>query len=107
MSVQTVTGAYLQANKAVYEGFMEERQTVDEYVQSNIDLPRVEIEHQGIDALYNAILGPAGISLEITYLNRSPADVLQPIVFKPESSESGDDQSIFMSSTIRLLYTLP
>ena len=97
----------MQANKALYEGFLDEGQTIDEYVKYKIDLPSVEIEHQGIDALYDTLLGPAGISLEITYLTERNDNILKPIEWKPKGSLDDDQLSWLTSATIRLLYSLP
>ena len=86
---------------------MEESQPIEEYVNSKINLPHVEIEHPGIDALYRAVLGPAGISLEITTLNQGTGDVTKPLVWTPDGLLREDHPSLLISSTIRLLYTLP
>ena len=83
----------MQFNAAQYEPFLET--TVQEYRSSRIDAHAQEIEQVGLQALTDGVIAPAGIALEVLYLDRSQGDQVTPHSFVPNSRGW---------PTIRLLY---
>lgn len=77
-------------------------ETIQQYCERHIDPFRVEMEHVGLNALIDAVIKPAGISVEILYLDRSEGDEVNTITFpiKDSSSRNG----FHATPTIRLLY---
>ncbi|MBE7181867.1 MAG: hypothetical protein INR71_11795, partial [Terriglobus roseus] len=75
--------------------------TAEQYVSRNIDPSQCEIEHLGLNALYDVLLKPAGIALEVLYLDRSPGTDVYPHRFDPIDAAGA---SIANAPTIRLLY---
>ncbi|KAL8816544.1 MAG: hypothetical protein Q9191_008310 [Dirinaria sp. TL-2023a] len=65
-----------------------------------IDPYAVEIEHLGIQALFDAVIKPAGIAMEVLYLDRSAGEEVNTIRWSVDD-HSGHYLSI---PTIRLLY---
>ena len=71
-------------------------QTVDEFCNNSIMPIGSEIENVGLSALKDVALSPAGITLEVLYLDRSEGDEVNMHRFSPVSG--------FDIGTIRLLY---
>ncbi|KAL8794738.1 MAG: hypothetical protein Q9195_002692 [Heterodermia aff. obscurata] len=67
-----ITSSWMRRNAQHYQNFLLDS-TVDQYCRSRIDPHLVEIENIGIQALVDAVIKPAGITLEVTYLDRSIA----------------------------------
>ena len=85
----------------MYESFLDTG-TIEDYCTSTIDPFRVEMDHMGLNALVDAVVKPAGISVDILYLDRSPGEEVNTINIHAEDPNS---LSGFLSSpTIRLLY---
>ena len=60
------------------------------------------MDHMGLNALVDAVIKPAGISVDILYLDRSPGEEVNTISIHVEDPNS---LSGFLSPpTIRLLY---
>lgn len=73
-------------------------QTVEEYADTSV-LPIVsEIENVSLSALKDVFLSPAGITLEILYLDRSEGSEVNLHRFSPVNNNGYD------IGTIRLLY---
>ena len=77
---------------------------MEEYCQSRIDLFAVEIEHIGINALADILIKPAGMALEILYLDLSKGDEANTYMYARE--DFNQQGSFAESPRIRLLYTM-
>ena len=81
-------------NQDRYQPFLLET-SVDAYRQSHIDAHAQEIENIGLQALTDGVISPAGIAVEVLYLDRSDGDEVTPHEFVANASSW---------PTIRLLY---
>ena len=71
-----------------------------EYCQTKIEPVMSEIEHVGMSALCDVLAKPAGIAVEILYLDRSPGDEVNIYRFDPaDIGLTANDPP-----TIRMLY---
>ena len=68
---------------------------LDEYRQTRIDPTNQEIDQVGLQALTIGVIAPAGIGLEVLYLDRSAGDVVTPHPIVPDAQDKPN---------IRLLY---
>lgn len=59
---------------------------MDQYCATHLEPFKVEIEHIGIQALMEAVIGPAGFKIEITYLDRTPGSEANIIQFDPSTA---------------------
>ena len=75
----------MQAQRARYEAFLE--MPVDQYCRTRIDPTNQEIDHIGLQALTDAVIAPAYIALEVSYLDRSTGDEVTPHQFVPNSPD--------------------
>ena len=75
-------------------------ETIDQYCSTKIEPFSVELEHLGLQALFDAIIKPAGIAMEILYLDRSVGDEVNTISWPIDNTSS----RYFSIPTIRLLY---
>lgn len=73
-------------------------QSVDEFCNETIMPFTKEIENVGLSALKDVCLSPAGITLEVIYLDRSEGDEVNMHRFSPNNTGGFD------FGTIRLLY---
>lgn len=76
-----------------YEPFLE--MPVLQYCVSRIDPSNQEIDHIGLQALTDAVIAPAFIALEVSYLDRSTGDEVTAHQFVPNAGNW---------PTIRLIY---
>ena len=83
----------MQFNANQYEPFL--GMTVQEYCKIHIEAHAQEIEQAGLQALTDGIIAPAGIAVEVLYLDRSEGDEVTPHNFVPHAADL---------PTIRLLY---
>ena len=74
--------------------------TIDEYCKTKIDPYSVEIENLGLQVLIDALIKPAGINVEITYLDRSASDEGEANTF----CWQGEATAYTVTPAIRLLY---
>lgn len=79
-----------------------ENMTVDQYCATNIEPYTVEIDHVGLEACFAAILRPAGVALQVLYLDRSPGEQVFEHDWEVESSDPSTTYGA--APTIRLLY---
>ena len=91
-----IAGVWMKSHLDQYEPYMTD-QTVEEYCNSHIDVLQKEIEEPGLRAIYDAVFQPAGMTVEILCLDRSPGEEVQAIRY--ESGKSSSDL------TVRLLFT--
>ena len=90
----------MQRHQADFEPFLPGKNVV-EYCKSAIEPNGSEIEHYGLRALSDLLLKPAGIGLEVFYLDRSPGEEVHTYKLDTTSA-SGDPLPGF--PVIRLLY---
>ncbi|KIV88973.1 hypothetical protein, variant [Exophiala mesophila] len=89
-----MTSAFMQVQSERYENFLE--MSVNQYCLTRIDPANQEIDHIGLQALTDAVISPAYIAVEVSYLDRSDGDQVTPHAFVPNASPSWP--------TIRLIY---
>lgn len=88
----------MKSNAALYEPFLP-NVSIDEYRATSIDPYQVEIEHLGMQACIDAILKPAGIAVDVLYLDRSEGEEVNTINWEPEAPGEGG-----INPRLRLLY---
>lgn len=74
----------MKSNADMYESFLT-NMTIDQYRAAHIDPHLVEIEHLGIQAFIDAILKPAGITVDVLYLDRSEGEEVNTITWESET----------------------
>jgi ubiquitin thioesterase protein OTUB1 len=88
-----MTSGFMQLNLHNYEPFLEMSMT--EYRQQRIDPANQEIDQIGLQALTDSVIAPAGIALDVSYLDRSVGEEVTPHQFVPNAAAW---------PTVRLLY---
>jgi ubiquitin thioesterase protein OTUB1 len=83
----------MQFNPGQYEPFL--GMTTHEYCKIHIEAHAQEIEQAGLQALTDGVIAPAGIAVEVLYLDRSQGDEVTPHKFVPHGADL---------PVIRLLY---
>jgi ubiquitin thioesterase protein OTUB1 len=91
--IQILTSVYMQFHPQQYQNFLDT--TVHDYCKSRIEANAQEIDQIGLQALTDGIIAPAGIAVEVLYLDRSEGNEVTPHSFVP--------QAVGLP-TIRLLY---
>ncbi|KAE9976728.1 hypothetical protein EG328_002443 [Venturia inaequalis] len=94
-----LTSAWMQKYPQNYEHFIEG--PLRSYCQSHIEPAVVEIEHVGMTALIDVLVKPAGIAVEITYLDRTEGTTPNVYRFAPEDNPALAQTTLV---TFRLLY---
>lgn len=87
----------MKTNPHQYQDFLPGT-TVGEYCANKIEPYQIEIEHMGLQAVLDAIIKPAGINVDVTYLDRSANEEVNTINW------FGEDTGYGPMPTIRLLY---
>ncbi|MCJ1393566.1 hypothetical protein MMC18_006441 [Xylographa bjoerkii] len=98
-----IAGAWVTKHASLYEGFMGD---VSAYKKKHIDPHAKEIEEHGIKILFDAVIEPAGIDVEIVYVDRSETGGIPNIHRYEPRLPSGEPKPGYRD-TIRLLYSLP
>lgn len=88
-----MTSAYMALRPQEYEEFLE--MPLSDYRATRLDPPNQEIDQIGLQGLVHAVIAPAGMGLEVSYLDRSEGDVVTPYQFVPNGEQLPN---------IRLLY---
>lgn len=88
----------MKSKAALYEPFLL-NSTIDQYRAAHIDPYQVEIEHLGMHACIDAILKPAGIAVDVMYLDRSEGEEVNTLNWEPAIPDEGG-----MIPKLRLLY---
>ncbi|KAJ6447016.1 peptidase C65 Otubain [Purpureocillium lavendulum] len=101
--LRLLAATYLKANADTYDPFVPDGQGVQTYCSQSIELVNREIEHLGIVALVNVLLKPAGIALEIAYLDRSPGSQVNHHRFTDDGDDGGQG-SLAGAPVVYLLY---
>ncbi|KAK6341926.1 hypothetical protein TWF730_001410 [Orbilia blumenaviensis] len=101
--LKLLTSAFMHINPDSYLPFLVEHPTIDDYRSAQIEPYGVQIDHLGVKALIDAIFIPAGLSVEISYLDRSDSDEVNIHKFEDESGtvKNTEDQA---QKTLRMLY---
>ncbi|KAK5159123.1 hypothetical protein LTR04_005109 [Oleoguttula sp. CCFEE 6159] len=94
--LKVLTAAWMKTHQDDYQPFLD--QTVDDYCAISLEPYVCEIDHIGISALSDVLIKPAGIALEILYLDRSPGAEVNTHRFDPLTEDG------IPLSTMRLLY---
>jgi ubiquitin thioesterase protein OTUB1 len=88
-----MTSSFMQLQSDRYEAFLE--MPVQQYCLTRIDPANQEIDHIGLQALTDAVIAPAYIGVEVSYLDRSTGNEVTPHPFTLNSQDW---------PTIRLIY---
>ncbi|KAF2146228.1 uncharacterized protein K452DRAFT_220097 [Aplosporella prunicola CBS 121167] len=98
--LKLLTSAWIQTHPADFAPFLLD-QDIRSYCSTHIEAAVCEIEHVGVNALFNVLLKPAGLALEILYLDRSAGE--EGNTFRYDVI-GHDGLTILDPPTIRLLY---
>ncbi|KAF1811059.1 cysteine proteinase [Eremomyces bilateralis CBS 781.70] len=99
--LKLLTSAYIQTHPDEYSPYMNHGQSVQNYCQSSIEPVMSEIEHVGMSALVEVLVKPAGMAMEILYLDRSQGEEVNTYRWDPVD---GTGITVSDPSTLRLLY---
>ncbi|KAI1779221.1 cysteine proteinase [Hypoxylon cercidicola] len=94
-----LASSWLKGNFAQYQPWIDT--TVEHYIEETINPVGREIDHIGVVLLYDVLLKPAGMVLEIAYLDRSEGHEVN--VHRMPEEANGQDPSI-LGPIIYLLY---
>jgi ubiquitin thioesterase protein OTUB1 len=84
--LRLLASSWLQANPALYQGFIPDGLGVDGYRKTWIDPSNQEIDHLGMTLLIDVLLKPIGVAVEIVYLDRSEGTQANSHIFQSEDS---------------------
>ncbi|ATY59309.1 ubiquitin thiolesterase [Cordyceps militaris] len=99
--LRLLAATHLKAHADQYDPFVPDGQGIRAYCSQSVELPDREIEQLGIIALYNCLLKPLDLVLEIAYLDRSPGAQVNTYRF-PEEAITKDPA--VLGPMIQLLY---
>ncbi|KAI9738012.1 MAG: hypothetical protein M1834_009382 [Cirrosporium novae-zelandiae] len=99
--LRVMTGAWLQTHIEQYQPFLLD-QTISQYCKSTIDPFHPEIDNLGMQALIDAVIQPAGIAVEIQYLDRSAGHEVNVLKFQAQNPDGTPIDP--NAPTFRLLY---
>ena len=91
-----ITSAYLRTKAESYQPFCQEG-PISSYCAAKIDTFAAELEHLGLQALFDAVVEPARITIEVTVLDLNPSTVTNDIKWPVGGTAP-------LVGTIRLLY---
>ena len=94
-----ITSAWLRSDANFYKSFLIEDSTIEQYCATHIEPYQVEIDHLGMNACIDAILKPAGVSVEVAYLDRSPGEEMNTFSWQGVPLKGRNELP-----TVRLLY---
>jgi len=92
-----LASAFLKANPTAFQDFIPDLIGVDNYCKDVLEPSNNEIEHLGMTLLFEVLLKPIGVAVEIVYLDRSVGTEANVHYLKP-------DVPIPPRATIHLLY---
>ncbi|KAL9640183.1 MAG: hypothetical protein Q9204_000811 [Flavoplaca sp. TL-2023a] len=101
MHFRLVTSAWMKTHADSYIHYTE-NQSIQDYCSTNIEPHAVEIDNLGLQACIDAIIKPAGIAVQVLYLDRSPGEQVNQIDWPAEPSTVNAPYQ--GTSNIRLLY---
>lgn len=94
---QTLTSAWMKTHEADYAPWLIGT-TIEQYCDSQITPVGAEIENVGLSALKDVLLSPAGMALEVLYLDRSEGSEVTMHRFDPPTPNG------YSIGSVRLLY---
>ncbi|EPS36771.1 hypothetical protein H072_9639 [Dactylellina haptotyla CBS 200.50] len=101
--LKLLVSAHLRLHPDAYEAFIET--SIEDYRSSQIEPYGVQIDHLGVKALVDVLFIPAGLVVEISYLDRSESDEVNVHKFEDESAPPkvtpAEDEA---QKTLRMLY---
>lgn len=100
MARQFLTSAWIKSNPDLYQPFLDT--PVVDYCGSAIEPYGIEIDHVGLMALAHCLVLPAGMAVEIIYLDRSDVDEVN--VHRFDKLEGDGLLAPPDAPTLRLLY---
>ncbi|KAL8675217.1 MAG: hypothetical protein Q9168_000337 [Polycauliona sp. 1 TL-2023] len=100
MHFRLITSAWMKRHPDSYIHYTE-NQNIQDYCSTHIEPHAVEIDNLGLQACVDAIMKPAGIAVQVLYLDRSPGAQVNQIWPAEPSSVNASYNGL---STIRLLY---
>ncbi|KAL8680608.1 MAG: hypothetical protein Q9186_003200 [Xanthomendoza sp. 1 TL-2023] len=101
MHFRLITSAWMKTHPESYVHYTE-NQSISEYCSTHIEPHAVEIENLGLQACIDAIISPAGISVQVLVLDRSPGVEVNQLDWPAEPSSAN---ALYIGLyTIRLLY---
>jgi ubiquitin thioesterase protein OTUB1 len=92
-----LTSAWIQSHPHDFEPFLP-GMDIKQYCSTEIEPSICELDHIGLTALSDVLLKPAGIALEVSYLDRSAGEEMNMYALAPQDRLPQDVK------TIRLLY---
>lgn len=99
---QLIASAWIQSHPNDYQPFLFDYSDVKTYCSQNIDAAQCEMDSVAMSALGEAVVKPAGLGLEVLYLDRSAGtEINNTIRVEPTSPEGFPLPS---APTMRLLY---
>ncbi|KAK4227500.1 putative ubiquitin thioesterase [Podospora fimiseda] len=84
--IRLMASAYLRGHREKFGAFVSHPQGIEGYCTNFLERHSVEIEHLGIAILVEVLLKPAGITLEVAYLDRSPGNEVNTYRFPEEAN---------------------
>lgn len=94
-----LTSAWIKAHRDDFEPFL--GISAEEYCSASVDPVMAEMENTSLAALWQVLLRPLGITLEVMYLDRSPGTEINEHRWEPENVS---EHSTVEPPTITLLY---
>lgn len=94
---QTLTASWMKTHESDYSGWLEGK-TMTQYCDSFIMPTAAEIDAVGLTALKDVLLSPAGMPLEVLYLDRSEGSEVTMHRFDPTTPNG------YSIGSVRLLY---
>ncbi|QIW99209.1 hypothetical protein AMS68_004727 [Peltaster fructicola] len=95
--LRTLTAAWMKTHPEEYVNYTPDL-SIDRYVDESVLPYRAEIDHVGLSALNDVLLAPAGIGLEVLYLDLTPGPEVNLHNF------TRSDQLGYTDTCVRLLY---
>lgn len=88
----------MKTHETDYAPWLTDGQTIDQYCDLHITPIGAEIDHIGLTALKDVFLSPAGMALEVLYLDRSEGSEVTMHRFDPATPNG------YAIGSVRLLY---
>lgn len=101
-SVQCLASAWIQSHPNDYLPFVPQYSDLKSYCAAHIDLAAAEIDHVAMAALGEVLVKPAGLCLEVLYLDRSPGEEINNTY--RVGPPGLDEFALANTPTMRLLY---
>ena len=97
-----LTGAWMKLNSNQFESYLA-GMTVEQYVGAEVEPDGRDVEQPSMHALYDCIFKPAGITIDVVYLDRTSGDQAMIYSLEPQSVREGSFTNI-RDPVMSLLY---